>query len=45
MKGSIRERSAGRWAIIIDDPNSSTRNAAGIASKVLNGRPRSNARG
>ena len=25
MKGSIRERSPGRWAIIIDDPNSSTR--------------------
>ena len=24
MKGSIRERSPGRWAIIIDDPNSST---------------------
>ena len=25
MKGSIRERSPGRWAIIIDDPNSGTR--------------------
>jgi integrase len=25
MKGSIRERSPGRWAIIIDDPNSPTR--------------------
>ena len=25
MKGSIRERSPGRWAIIIDDPNCGTR--------------------
>ena len=25
MKGSIRERSPGRWAIIVDDPNSGTR--------------------
>ena len=25
MKGSMRERSPGRWAIIIDDPNSGTR--------------------
>jgi integrase len=25
MKGSLRERSPGRWAIIIDDPNSGTR--------------------
>ena len=48
MKGHIRERSPGRWAIVIDLHDPETGNGVsenGIHSRVPSGRPKSSAPG
>jgi hypothetical protein len=39
VKGSIRERSPGHWAIILDQPDPVTGKRNGIRSRAPNGRP------